>query len=48
MKSRCCSSRPPPAAYRVGALALARPHEREEIELALFGGRYKHGAAGLV
>jgi glycosyltransferase involved in cell wall biosynthesis len=31
-------------AYRVGA--LARLHEREEIELALFGGRYKHGGAG--
>jgi glycosyltransferase involved in cell wall biosynthesis len=31
-------------AYRVGA--LARLHEREQIELALFGGRYKHGGAG--
>ncbi|MEA2226334.1 MAG: hypothetical protein QOE67_1616 [Solirubrobacteraceae bacterium] len=31
-------------AYRVGA--LARLHEREGIELALFGGRYKHGGAG--
>jgi glycosyltransferase involved in cell wall biosynthesis len=30
-------------AYRVGA--LARLHERENIELALFGGRYKHGGA---
>jgi glycosyltransferase involved in cell wall biosynthesis len=30
-------------AYRVGA--LARLHEREQIELALFGGRYKHGGA---
>jgi glycosyltransferase involved in cell wall biosynthesis len=28
-------------AYRVGA--LARLHEREGLELALFGGRYKHG-----
>lgn len=28
-------------AYRVGA--LARLHEREQIELALFGGRLKHG-----
>jgi glycosyltransferase involved in cell wall biosynthesis len=28
-------------AYRVGALAAL--HERETIELALFGGRYKHG-----
>ena len=28
-------------AYRVGA--LARLHEREEIEVALFGGRSKHG-----
>jgi glycosyltransferase involved in cell wall biosynthesis len=32
-------------AYRVGALAVL--HEREGIELALFGGRYKHGGAGL-
>ena len=31
-------------AYRVGA--LARLHERQGIELALFGGRYKHGGAG--
>jgi glycosyltransferase involved in cell wall biosynthesis len=31
-------------AYRIGA--LARLHEREDIELALFGGRYKHGGAG--
>jgi glycosyltransferase involved in cell wall biosynthesis len=31
-------------AYRVGA--LARLHEREGIEVALFGGRYKHGGAG--
>jgi glycosyltransferase involved in cell wall biosynthesis len=31
-------------AYRVGA--LARLHEREGIELALFGGRSKHGGAG--
>ena len=31
-------------AYRVGA--LARLHEREGIELATFGGRYKHGGAG--
>ena len=30
-------------AYRVGA--LARLHEREQIELALFGGRAKHGGA---
>ena len=30
-------------AYRVGA--LARLHERERIELALFGGRSKHGGA---
>jgi glycosyltransferase involved in cell wall biosynthesis len=30
-------------AYRVGA--LARLHEREQIELALFGGRSKHGGA---
>lgn len=30
-------------AYRVGA--LARLHEREEIELALFGGPSKHGGA---
>jgi glycosyltransferase involved in cell wall biosynthesis len=30
-------------AYRVGA--FARLHEREEIELALFGGRSKHGGA---
>jgi glycosyltransferase involved in cell wall biosynthesis len=30
-------------AYRVGA--LARLHEREDLELALFGGRYKHGGA---
>jgi glycosyltransferase involved in cell wall biosynthesis len=30
-------------AYRVGA--LARLHEREEIELALFGGRLQHGGA---
>ena len=32
-------------AYRVGA--LARLHEREGIELALFGGRSQHGGAGL-
>ena len=32
-------------AYRVGA--LARLHEREGIELALFGGRSKHGGPGL-
>jgi glycosyltransferase involved in cell wall biosynthesis len=31
-------------AYRVGA--LERLHEREGIELALFGGRYKHGGPG--
>jgi glycosyltransferase involved in cell wall biosynthesis len=31
-------------AYRVGA--LARLHEREGIELALFGGRSKHGGEG--
>jgi glycosyltransferase involved in cell wall biosynthesis len=31
-------------AYRVGA--LARLHEHEGIELALFGGRYKHGGEG--
>lgn len=31
-------------AYRVGA--LERLHAREEIELALFGGRYKHAAEG--
>jgi glycosyltransferase involved in cell wall biosynthesis len=31
-------------AYRVGA--LARLHELQGIELALFGGRYKHGGAG--
>ncbi len=31
-------------AYRVGA--LAHLHEREQIELALFGGRYKHGGEG--
>ncbi len=31
-------------AYRVGA--LARLHEREQIELALFGGRLQHGGAG--
>ncbi len=31
-------------AYRVGG--LARLHEREQIELALFGGRSKHGGAG--
>ncbi len=31
-------------AYRVGA--LTRLHEREGIELALFGGRYKHGGEG--
>jgi len=31
-------------AYRVGA--LARLHEQERIELALFGGRSKHGGAG--
>ena len=31
-------------AYRVGA--LARLHEREGIELALFGGRLQHGGAG--
>ncbi len=31
-------------AYRVGA--LARLHEREQIELALFGGSSKHGGAG--
>jgi glycosyltransferase involved in cell wall biosynthesis len=30
-------------AYRVGA--LARLHEREQIELALFGGRRRHGGA---
>jgi glycosyltransferase involved in cell wall biosynthesis len=30
-------------AYRVGA--FARLHEREQIELALFGGRSKHGGA---
>ena len=30
-------------AYRVGA--LARLHEREQIELALFGGRLQHGGA---
>ena len=30
-------------AYRVGA--LARLHEREQIELALFGGRSQHGGA---
>jgi glycosyltransferase involved in cell wall biosynthesis len=30
-------------AYRVGA--LARLHEREQIELALFGGRMQHGGA---
>jgi glycosyltransferase involved in cell wall biosynthesis len=30
-------------AYRVGA--LARLHEREQIELALFGGRSRHGGA---
>jgi glycosyltransferase involved in cell wall biosynthesis len=30
-------------AYRVGA--LARLHEREQIEVALFGGRSKHGGA---
>jgi len=30
-------------AYRAGA--LARLHEREQIELALFGGRSKHGGA---
>jgi glycosyltransferase involved in cell wall biosynthesis len=30
-------------AYRVGA--FARLHEREQIELALFGGRHKHGGA---
>ncbi len=30
-------------AYRVGA--LARLHEREQIELALFGGRLRHGGA---
>jgi glycosyltransferase involved in cell wall biosynthesis len=30
--------------YRVGA--LERLHEREGIEVALFGGRYKHGGAG--
>jgi glycosyltransferase involved in cell wall biosynthesis len=30
--------------YRVGA--LTRLHEREGIELALFGGRYKHGGEG--
>jgi glycosyltransferase involved in cell wall biosynthesis len=32
-------------AYRVGA--LARLHERERIELALFGGRLQHGGAEL-
>ncbi len=32
-------------AYRVGA--LARLHEREEIEVALFGGRSMHGGAGV-
>jgi glycosyltransferase involved in cell wall biosynthesis len=32
-------------AYRVGG--LARLHEQEGIELALFGGRSKHGGAGL-
>jgi len=31
-------------AYRVGA--LARLHEREQLELALFGGRMTHGGAG--
>jgi glycosyltransferase involved in cell wall biosynthesis len=31
-------------AYRVGA--LARLHEREGVELALFGGRSEHGGAG--
>jgi len=31
-------------AYRVGA--LARLHEREQIELALFGGRSTHGGGG--
>jgi glycosyltransferase involved in cell wall biosynthesis len=31
-------------AYRVGA--FARLHELEQIELALFGGRYTHGGAG--
>lgn len=30
-------------AYRAGA--LARLHEREEIEVALFGGRYMHGGS---
>jgi len=32
-------------AYRVGALAAL--HEREQIELALFGGRLQHGGAAL-
>ena len=32
-------------AYRVGA--FARLHEREDIEVALFGGRSKHGGAAL-
>ncbi len=32
------------AAYRAGALACL--HEREQIELALFGGRAKHGGGG--
>ena len=32
--------------YRVGA--FARLHEREGIELALFGGRSKHGGEGFI